>query len=93
MKHVALRVYHYIFISQVGGPFYPVFTGRRDSNQSYYHEVIADIPKPDGNITETLRLFGLKGFVEKETVSLLGIYLHFLYPYPLSLSLNIVPAK
>ncbi|XVF77859.1 hypothetical protein PTKIN_Ptkin14bG0081100 [Pterospermum kingtungense] len=58
----------------VGGPFYPVFTGRRDSIQSYYNEVIADIPKPDGKITETLHLFGLKGFDEKETVTLLGAH-------------------
>ena len=63
----------FYFESQVGGPFYPVFTGRRDSIQSYYNEAIAEIPKPDGNITETLHLFSLKGFDEKETVSLLGI--------------------
>ncbi|XP_019078425.1 putative Peroxidase 48 isoform X2 [Vitis vinifera] len=31
-----------------GGPFYPVFTGRRDSNQSYFQEAMDDIPKPDG---------------------------------------------
>ncbi|CBI27430.3 hypothetical protein VitviT2T_001222 [Vitis vinifera] len=55
-----------------GGPFYPVFTGRRDSNQSYFQEAMDDIPKPDGNITQTLGLFTLRGFNERETVSLLG---------------------
>lgn len=58
--------------SQAGGPFYPVFTGRRDSNQSYFQEAMDDIPKPDGNITQTLGLFTLRGFNERETVSLLG---------------------
>ncbi|CAK9174990.1 unnamed protein product [Ilex paraguariensis] len=38
-----------------GGPFYPVLTGRRDSNQSFYEMAMAGIPRPDGNITETLR--------------------------------------
>ncbi|KAJ9709489.1 hypothetical protein PVL29_001121 [Vitis rotundifolia] len=55
-----------------GGPFYPVLTGRRDSNQSYFQEAMDDIPKPDGNITQTLGLFTLRGFNERETVSLLG---------------------
>lgn len=58
--------------SQAGGPFYPVFTGRRDSNQSYFQEAMDGIPKPDDNITQTLHLFTLRGFNEKDTVSLLG---------------------
>ncbi|KAM1004038.1 hypothetical protein ACFX13_004354 [Malus domestica] len=54
------------------GPFYPVFTGRRDSTRSYPDEAMAEIPKPDDNITQTLRLFSLRGFSDRETVSLLG---------------------
>ncbi|EEF48779.1 Peroxidase 57 precursor, putative [Ricinus communis] len=57
-----------------GGPFYPVFTGRRDSTQSYFQEAMAEIPKPNGNISETLDLFALRGFNERETVSLLGAH-------------------
>ncbi|KAG5546884.1 hypothetical protein RHGRI_018897 [Rhododendron griersonianum] len=55
-----------------GGPFYPLFTGRRDSNRSYYATAMAEIPKPDANISETLRLFSLRGFSTRETVALLG---------------------
>ncbi|XP_062115037.1 putative Peroxidase 48 [Humulus lupulus] len=55
-----------------GGPFYPVFTGRRDSIRSYYEDVLNEIPNPDDNITRILHLFLLKGFNERETVSLLG---------------------
>lgn len=61
---------------QAGGPFYPVFTGRKDSSQSYFYEAMAEIPKPSDNINQTLHLFGLRGFDEKETVTLLGS-LHF----------------
>lgn len=57
-----------------GGPFYPVFTGRKDGTRSYYAEALSDIPKPDENITETIRLFGSRGFSEKETVALLGAH-------------------
>ncbi|CAN4083206.1 unnamed protein product [Withania somnifera] len=33
---------------------------------------MAEIPQPNGNISETLRLFSLRGFDERETVALLG---------------------
>ncbi|KAJ7948950.1 Peroxidase [Quillaja saponaria] len=55
-----------------GGPYYPVLTGRKDSPQSFYEEALAEIPRPDDNITRTLHLFSLRGFNERETVSLLG---------------------
>ncbi|PON92711.1 Peroxidase [Trema orientale] len=57
-----------------GGPFYPVLTGRRDSIRSYYEEALDEIPSPDDNITRILRLFAVKGFNERETVSLLGAH-------------------
>ncbi|KAL0016894.1 hypothetical protein SO802_003963 [Lithocarpus litseifolius] len=59
-------------IMLAGGPFYPVLTGRRDSIHSYFNEALAAIPRPDDNITQTLHLFYLRGFDERETVSLLG---------------------
>ncbi|PSR92606.1 Peroxidase [Actinidia chinensis var. chinensis] len=55
-----------------GGPFYPILTGRRDSDRSYFATAMAEIPKPEGNISETLRLFASRGFSKRETVSLLG---------------------
>ena len=58
---------------QSGGPFFPILTGRRDSQVSYYDEANQQIPRPDSNITEMLDLFSQKGFNEKEIVSLLGM--------------------
>ncbi|XP_059639572.1 putative Peroxidase 48 [Cornus florida] len=59
-------------VLMAGGLYYPVLMGRRDSDRSYFQRAMAEIPKPDGNVTETLRLFGLRGFSERETVALLG---------------------
>ncbi|KAM7257925.1 hypothetical protein ACFE04_013666 [Oxalis oulophora] len=55
-----------------GGPFYPVFTGRRDSLDSHFADAMAEIPRPNGNISETLRLFHQRGFEDRDIVSLLG---------------------
>lgn len=61
-----------MFFRQHGGPFYPVLTGRKDSSQSFHEEANNQIPRPDDSINQTLLLFGLRGFSERETVSLLG---------------------
>ncbi|KAK1586845.1 hypothetical protein Q3G72_006654 [Acer saccharum] len=57
-----------------GGPYYPVFTGRRDSIRSYYQEAMAGVPGPDDNLNRILQLFSISGFNERETVSLLGAH-------------------
>ncbi|KAM4080569.1 hypothetical protein ACJW30_11G027300 [Castanea mollissima] len=48
-------------IMLAGCPFYPVLTGRRDSNSihSYFSKALAEIPQPNDNITQTLHLFAL----------------------------------
>ncbi|TMW84945.1 hypothetical protein EJD97_024083 [Solanum chilense] len=57
-----------------GGPYYPVLTGRRDSKESFFDKAMAEIPRPNGNFSETLRLFSVRGFDERETVALLGAH-------------------
>ncbi|XP_052178887.1 putative Peroxidase 48 [Diospyros lotus] len=57
-----------------GGPFYPILTGRKDSRSSYFAEALSDIPRPDGSISETLRLFSRRGFSTREIVALLGAH-------------------
>ncbi|XP_038888828.1 putative Peroxidase 48 [Benincasa hispida] len=57
-----------------GGPFYPVFTGRRDSTRAYFEEAMAELPRPDDNINRTLYLFATRGFDERDMVSLLGAH-------------------
>ncbi|KAJ4829884.1 hypothetical protein Tsubulata_013142 [Turnera subulata] len=57
-----------------GGPFYPVFTGRKDSHESHFQEALSDIPSPNHNISQILSLFQRRGFDERDTVSLLGAH-------------------
>ncbi|KAA0051118.1 putative Peroxidase 48 [Cucumis melo var. makuwa] len=57
-----------------GGPFYPVFTGRRDSTRAYFKEAMADMPRPDDSINRTLYLFATRGLDERDMVSLLGAH-------------------
>jgi peroxidase len=54
----------------VGGPSYPVLTGRRDSARSFYDE--AHFPGPNATYATTLDEFGRRGFTEGEAVALLG---------------------
>ena len=59
----------------VGGPTYPVLTGRRDSTASFYYEaaVAGNIPAPNATYAMTLDAFAHRGFTERETVALLGL--------------------
>ena len=59
----------------VGGPTYPVLTGRRDSTASFYYEaaVAGNIPAPNATYAMTLDAFARRGFTERETVALLGL--------------------
>ncbi|KAG5512777.1 hypothetical protein RHGRI_038824 [Rhododendron griersonianum] len=52
---------------QVSGPFYPLETGRRDVTLSFSGVATNDLPK-------TVAYFALRGFNERETVSLLGAH-------------------
>ncbi|KAG8055655.1 hypothetical protein GUJ93_ZPchr0001g31402 [Zizania palustris] len=58
----------------VGGPSYPVLTGRRDSARSFYDEVGTRIPSPNSTYAMTLDAFARRGFTERETVALLGAH-------------------
>lgn len=51
-----------------------MLTGRRDSKESFFDKAMAEIPRPNGNFSETLRLFSVRGFDERETVALLGAH-------------------
>ncbi|KAF2301289.1 hypothetical protein GH714_022442 [Hevea brasiliensis] len=59
-------------VVQTGGPFYPVFTGRRDATRSFPDKATSELPSPQAHLPETLASFASKGFDERETVSLLG---------------------
>ncbi|KAJ6711625.1 PEROXIDASE [Salix purpurea] len=59
-------------VVQAGGPFYPLYTGRRDSVRSFRDVASSELPSPNGDLSETLSSFASRGFDERETVSLLG---------------------
>ncbi|KAK6917551.1 hem peroxidase, partial [Dillenia turbinata] len=61
-------------VVQIGGPYYPVLTGRRDSKISYFNEATNHIPRPTDNVTQFLRAFAQRGFNARETVALLGAH-------------------
>ncbi|KAK6917576.1 hem peroxidase [Dillenia turbinata] len=56
----------------IGGPYYPVLTGRRDCKISYFNEATNHIPQPTDNETQLYRAFSQRGFNARETVALLG---------------------
>ncbi|WVZ69086.1 hypothetical protein U9M48_017930 [Paspalum notatum var. saurae] len=58
----------------VGGPTYPVLTGRRDSDQSFFNDVGGNIPAPNATYAMTLEAFARRGFTDRETVALLGAH-------------------
>lgn len=63
---------------QAGGPFYPLESGRRDSTMSFSEVATYDLPTPYDNLPKTMASFALRGFNERETVSLLGTSISFL---------------
>ncbi|KAK0598127.1 hypothetical protein LWI29_031912 [Acer saccharum] len=61
-------------VVQAGGPFYPLFTGRRDSMVSFSDTATNELPPPQADLSETLASFSSRGFDSRETVSLLGAH-------------------
>ncbi|KAJ8755869.1 hypothetical protein K2173_024414 [Erythroxylum novogranatense] len=61
-------------VVQAGGPFYPLFTGRKDATQSFRDMATYELPSPRADLSETLALFYSRGFDEREAVSLLGAH-------------------
>ncbi|KAM7254381.1 hypothetical protein ACFE04_003761 [Oxalis oulophora] len=57
-----------------GGPFYPLYTGRRDSTVAFPEKATYELPSPHDDLSETLASFSSRGFDERETVSLLGAH-------------------
>ncbi|KAL3528762.1 hypothetical protein ACH5RR_008084 [Cinchona calisaya] len=57
-----------------GGPFYPLYTGRRDSTVSYSEVATFDLPSPQDDVVKITEKFASRGFDERETVSLLGAH-------------------
>ncbi|KAL3824358.1 hypothetical protein ACJIZ3_020387 [Penstemon smallii] len=61
-------------VLMAGGPFYPLFTGRRDSMDSFIEIATYELPSPQDDLSKTIESFATRGFDERETVSLLGAH-------------------
>lgn len=53
-------------------PFYPLYTGRRDSLIAFSDVATFELPSPQADLSETLAAFSSRVFDLRETVSLLG---------------------
>ncbi|GFP96157.1 peroxidase 6 [Phtheirospermum japonicum] len=61
-------------ISMVGGPFYPVRLGRKDSLESKAADVEGHIALPNMTMTHIIDTFAAKGFTVQEMVALTGAH-------------------
>ncbi|KAF9616503.1 hypothetical protein IFM89_029800 [Coptis chinensis] len=59
-------------IAMAGGPYYPLYTGRRDSLMSFPEVGAYELPSPHDDLYKTFTPFASRGFDERETVSILG---------------------
>ncbi|KAI3770708.1 hypothetical protein L6452_01849 [Arctium lappa] len=56
-----------------GGPFYPVLTGRKDSNRAF-PDISYELPSPMDDLPTNIARFATRGFTARETVGLLGAH-------------------
>ncbi|RDX67441.1 Peroxidase 63, partial [Mucuna pruriens] len=61
-------------LTMLGGPFYPVFLGRRDGRSSLASAVPNHLPTPSMPIPQILQLFTQRGFSVEEFVALSGAH-------------------
>ncbi|KAL0421286.1 UNVERIFIED_CONTAM: Peroxidase 63 [Sesamum latifolium] len=61
-------------VTMVGGPYYTVLLGRKDSTDSRATDVEGHIAKPDMTLTHIIDLFAEKGFNVQEMVALTGAH-------------------
>lgn len=59
-------------LSQIGGPFWDLPTGRRDGRVSLKSEVRPNVPSPSSNVTVLKQMFSVKGLSVKDLVVLSG---------------------
>lgn len=61
-------------IIMLGGPYFNVQLGRKDSLSSHASDVVGKIPMPTMSIEELITLFKNKGFTAQEMVALTGAH-------------------
>ncbi|QCE07802.1 peroxidase 65-like [Vigna unguiculata] len=61
-------------VKMVGGPYYPVMLGRKDSFDSDAAKVVESLPTPNMTMDQIIEKFTKKGFTVKEMVALTGAH-------------------
>ncbi|KAK7271706.1 hypothetical protein RJT34_27826 [Clitoria ternatea] len=61
-------------LTMLGGPYYPVFLGRRDGRSSLASSVDGHLPKPSMPISQIAAIFTQRGFSLEEFVALSGAH-------------------
>lgn len=61
-------------VTMIGGPFYPVRLGRKDSAQSRAADVEGHIARANMSLTQIIDIFASKGFSVQEMVALTGAH-------------------
>ncbi|KAF8695952.1 hypothetical protein HU200_036830 [Digitaria exilis] len=62
------------YVQQVGGPYYPVKKGRKDSKVSLAGKVRGSLPRANSTVDELLRVFAGKGLGAADLVALSGAH-------------------
>ncbi|KAK8972230.1 hypothetical protein V6N11_028936 [Hibiscus sabdariffa] len=61
-------------IVMLGGPYYNVYLGRKDSRSSQASSIEGKLPKPNMKMSQIIDLFAASGFNVQETVALSGAH-------------------
>ncbi|BAT94602.1 hypothetical protein LR48_Vigan588s001200 [Vigna angularis] len=61
-------------VKMVGGPYYPVRLGRKDSLESDAAKVVENLPTPNMTMDQIIEKFTKKGFTVKEMVAMTGAH-------------------
>ncbi|KAK4774916.1 hypothetical protein SAY86_009851 [Trapa natans] len=61
-------------VTMIGGPYYPVYLGRRDSRLSKASLVDHFLPLPNMTVSQLIGLFASRGFSVQEMVALIGAH-------------------
>ncbi|XVF60384.1 hypothetical protein PTKIN_Ptkin08bG0041200 [Pterospermum kingtungense] len=61
-------------VTMVGGPYYNVYLGRKDSRFSQASSIEGKLPKPNMTMSQIINIFADNGFSYQETVALSGAH-------------------
>ncbi|KAL1352941.1 hypothetical protein HN51_016907 [Arachis hypogaea] len=61
-------------VTMAGGPYYPVYLGRRDGRVSRSSDVDGNLPKPTMPMSQIIEIFEKRGFSVEEMVALSGAH-------------------